>query len=159
MNFSKKLTRKINSIMGFLLFIFASSFASNTHAAETMKTYKVMIPGADYFAPFAVTVHPGDSVMWTNSDTDDHTIVSDDAFSTSKYRGVNTLIKGTDSNGGVAGTFKMKFSRPGTFLYYCRFHSMLNAQNQPVAPGPMGGVQDANGNFGTPMMGIVVVIP
>ena len=32
-----------------------------------------------------------------------------------------------------------------------------NSLNQPAAPGPDGGIQDANGNFGTPMMEIVTV--
>jgi len=63
---------------------------------------------------------------------------------------------GTASKGGP-GTFALTFTHPGTFVYYCRFHSHLDAANQPVAPGPKGGIQDANGNFGTPMMGIVTV--
>ena len=42
-------------------------------------------------------------------------------------------------------------------MYYCRFHSHVDAYHQPVTPRPDGGIQDAGGNFGTPMMGIVVV--
>ena len=38
-----------------------------------------------------------------------------------------------------------------------RFHAHLDAYHQPVAPGPEGGIQDSNGNFGTPMMGVVTV--
>jgi hypothetical protein len=44
-------------------------------------------------------------------------------------------------------------------VYYCRFHAQLDAFNQPIAPGPDGGVQDANGNFGTPMSGVITVLP
>lgn len=64
---------------------------------------------------------------------------------------------GTDSNGGKPGTLSVKFTKPGTFVYYCRFHSTLNAHDQPIAPGPDGGIQDANGNFGSPMMGVIAV--
>jgi hypothetical protein len=53
----------------------------------------------------------------------------------------------------------LKFNHPGTFVYYCRFHAKLDAFNQPIAPGPDGGIQDANGNFGTPMTGVVTVLP
>jgi hypothetical protein len=46
---------------------------------------------------------------------------------------------------------------PGKENDYCRFHAHLDANNQPVAPGPDGGIQDPNGNFGTAMMGVITV--
>jgi len=119
----------------------------------------VIVPQEDRFTPFAVTVNVGEAVRWVNQDTDDHTVVSDDAFNTAGHGGTNQLLPGTDSNGGVPGTFELRFLRPGTFVYYCRFHAHLDAENQPTAPGPEGGIQDANGNFGTPMMGVVTVLP
>jgi plastocyanin len=126
--------------------------------AEAMKpkTVTVNIPGEDRFAPFAVTVRVGDKVQWINGDTDDHTVVTDKAFTTAGHDNVNRLIKGTASKGGP-GQLSLVFSHPGTFVYYCRFHAHLDAANQPVAPGPDGGIADAKGNFGTPMMGIVTV--
>lgn len=122
-------------------------------------TQNVVIPGADKFVPFGLMIQAGDTVQWTNNDTDDHTLVSDDAFTTPSFRGVNKLIPGTDSNQGKPGVVKMKFDQAGTFIYYCRFHSKLDADNQPVAPGPKGGIQDSNGNYGTPMMGVITVMP
>ena len=35
----------------------------------------------------------------------------------------------------------------------------LDADSRPVAPGPHGGVQDATGNFGAPMSGVITVSP
>jgi len=99
----------------------------------------------------------GDEVQWVNRDTDDHSIVSDDAFNTAGHRGLNMVLVGTDNNGGKPGRFTLKFHHPGTFVYFCRFHSHLDGDNQPVAPGPDGGIQDAHGNFGTPMMGVITV--
>ena len=125
-------------------------------ATPKPKTTTVNIPGEDRFAPFAVTVRVGDKVQWVNGDTDDHTVVADDAFTTAGHDDVNHLIPGTASTGG-AGRFSLVFNHPGTFVYYCRFHAHLDAYHQPVAPGPEGGIQDSNGNFGTPMMGIVTV--
>jgi len=126
--------------------------------AKPGTTHTVNIPGEDRFAPFAVTVHVGERVQWVNGDTDNHTVVTDDAFTTAGHDDVNHLILGTASKGGP-GQFSLTFDKPGAFVYYCRFHAHLDADHQPVAPGPEGGIQDANGNFGTPMMGVITVLP
>jgi len=116
-------------------------------------------PGEDRFFPLALTIRAGDCVQWVNQDTDDHTVVSDDVFNTAGNKGTDHLLPGTDSNGGQPGTFVLRFNKSGTFVYYCRFHSHLDGDSQPVAPGPDGGIQDASGNFGTPMMGVITVKP
>jgi hypothetical protein len=79
-------------------------------------------------------------------------VVSDDAFTTAGNKGINRLLR----TGG--GDTSLRFDHPGTFVYYCRFHARLNKFNQPVAPGPDGGVEK-NGNFGTPMTGVITVLP
>jgi plastocyanin len=122
--------------------------------------HQVIVPGEDRFRPFSLTIRVGDSVEWINNDTDDHTVVSNDFFNTTGERNVDTLLPGTDSTGGVPGTFTLRFTRAGVFNYYCRIHSMLDEEHQPIAPGPGGGIQDpATGNFGTPMMGVITVLP
>ena len=128
----------------------ASSTAERRHV--------IMIPDSDRFVPYHLTIHVGDRVTWINNDTDNHTVVSDDAFNTEGHHGINHLILGTDNNGGRPGIFKLTFRKAGTFVYFCRFHAHLDAEKQPVAPGPDGGIQDAKGNFGTPMTGIISVI-
>jgi len=133
----------------------AAAVADNDHG----HVHVVTIPGEDRFAPMALMIRAGDTVKWINSDTDDHTVVSDDVFNSTGPHDVNHLLPGTDNNNGQPGTFTIRFNRPGTFVYYCRFHSHLDGQHQPVAPGPDGGIQDANGNFGTPMMGVITVLP
>ena len=120
---------------------------------------QVIIPGEDRFTPFALTIRSGDFVKWTNTDTDDHTVVSNDFFNTAGNQEVNIVIPGTDSNNGNPGTLVLHFDHPGTFVYYCRFHAHLDSDHQPAAPGPDGGIQDPNGNFGTPMNGIITVLP
>ena len=117
----------------------------------------ITVPGEDRFAPFAVTAHVGERVTWVNNDTDDHTVVTDNKFTATDHKGISHLIPGTVNNHRKPGIFTLTFRQPGTFVYYCRFHSHLDASHQPVAPGPDGGIQDANGNFGTPMVGIVTV--
>jgi plastocyanin len=137
-----------------LLFPGLTRNASARHA----EMHQVTVPGEDRFTPFALTIHAGDTVQWMNQDTDDHTVVSDDFFNDAGHTGTNQLLPGTDSNGGKPGTVSLTFEHAGTFVYYCRFHAHLDSAHQPVAPGPEGGIQDATGNFGTPMMGVITVL-
>ena len=137
-----------------LLVVCLLAFA-NLHLAVAQSSNpirQIMVPEEDRFTPFAITIRTGQRVQWINNDLDDHTIVSDDAFNTSGPRGVDVLLK---ANGG---TVTIKFNNPGTFPFYCRFHAHLDSANQPVAPGPDGGIQDPNGNFGTPMAGVITVV-
>ena len=113
---------------------------------------QIIVPDEDRFTPFAITIRVGQTVQWVNNDTDAHTVVSDDAFNTAGHRGTNVLLP---ANGG---TFSLRFRHSGTFPFYCRFHAMLDQSNQPKAPGPDGGIQDQNGNFGTPMAGVITVV-
>ena len=133
------------------------SSAASSPAHSRHDSHVVNIPDTDKFVPFHMTVHVGSRVTWINSDTDDHTVVSDEAFNSAGHSGLNHLIPGTDSNNGKPGVFSLRFDHPGTFVYFCRFHAHLDGDAQPVAPGPDGGIQDAQGNFGTPMSGVITV--
>ena len=113
---------------------------------------QIMVPGEDRFVPFAITVKVGQKVTWVNNDSENHYVVSNDAFNTAGHRGVNQVVAG---NGGK---FSLTFKHAGVFPFYCSLHSMLDAANQSKAPGPFGGIQDSNGNYGTPMSGVVTVI-
>lgn len=113
---------------------------------------QIIVPDEDRFTPFSITIRVGQTVEWVNNDTDDHTIVSNDAFNTAGHRGINVVLP---ANGG---TFRLRFMRQGVFPFYCRFHAVLDADNQPKAPGPDGGIQDPDGNFGTPMNGVITVV-
>jgi plastocyanin len=134
----------------------ALSTVPQAGASNRPKPVTISIPTEDRFTPFAVTVGVGQPVQWINGDADDHTIVADDAFTTAGHDDTNPLVAGTATKGGP-GKFSLVFKHPGTFVYYCRFHAHLDAAGQPVAPGPKGGIQDAQGNFGTPMMGVITI--
>jgi len=147
-------------ILGLALLMFLIAAAPNPVTQPSRVVHnQVIVPEEDRFTPFSQTIHAGDAVRWINMDTDDHTVVSDDAFNTAGNRRIDIVLPGTDNNGGQPGTLVLHFSHPGTFVYYCRFHAHLDGDNQPVAPGPEGGIQDPDGNHGTPMMGIITVLP
>ena len=61
--------------------------------AQHPAAVQITIPDEDRFSPFAMTVHVGTTVTWVNNDTDDHTLVSDDAFNTAGHFGTNVVIK------------------------------------------------------------------
>ena len=134
-------------------FFMLHAYSQNTTAKKLRAPVRqIIVPSEDRFTPFAVTVRVGQPVVWVNNDADDHTVVSDDAFNTAGHRGTNVLLP---ANGG---TYTLVFKHPGVFPFYCRFHAMLDADNQPMAPGPNGGIQDSNGNYGTPMNGVITVV-
>jgi plastocyanin len=155
------------SIRTLLLALFLTLLAGALAAAapdrvvqqQSRSHNQIIVPESDRFTPFSQTIRVGESITWINMDTDDHTVVSDDDLNTLTPRRINRLLKGTDNNDGKPGTLTLRFPQPGVFVYYCRFHSHLDADHQPAAPGPDGGIQDSDGNFGTPMMGIITVLP
>lgn len=59
------------------------------------------------FDPESVTISTGDTVRWTNMDSDEHTVTD------------STLDSGTLEEGD---TYEFTFTEPGTFEYYCSIH-------------------------------------
>jgi len=67
------------------------------------------------FTPATVTVAPGTTVTWTNSDDVPHTVVSDDQVFKSK-------VLDTDEK------FSYTFTKPGTYPYFCSVHPKMTAR-------------------------------
>ena len=61
------------------------------------------------YAPNPITISTGDTVSWTNNDTEAHTSVGDD---------------GSWNSGTIApgATFNRTFTSAGTFTYHCSIH-------------------------------------
>lgn len=124
-----------------------------------------MIPNTDRFSPWALTITVGDTVRWTNLNSDYHSIVS--------IEGVNTLFESTYEVIAPNETLEITFETSGLWAYYCAFHAHLDTYNQPSAPGcgydgdiPSGITSDYQctnrqvvGNYGTPMMGVISILP
>src|SRR5262249_50620217 len=73
--------------------------------------------------PLGVPIRVGAVVKWITMDPDAPTVVSDAFFTAAGHNGTDQLLPGTDSNNGRPGTFSLRFRRPGTFVFYCRFHA------------------------------------
>ena len=67
------------------------------------------------FTPAMLTVAPGTTVTWTNSDDVPHTVVSDDQVFKSK-------VLDTDEK------FSYTFTKPGTYPYFCSVHPKMTAR-------------------------------
>jgi plastocyanin len=139
---------------------FASSFAFATPEVVTDDSevsidalFNVNIPGRDQFVPFGLRIRRGDVVRWTNNDGDEHIVASVNAYSSPAYRGARYVLSGTATGNGRPGVLRLRFPQAGTFIYYCSHHARLDGIGQPIAPGPMGGIP------GTPMMGVITVLP
>ena len=154
------LSRRFQWLQMGLLFALLLGYAPLSLAKGPPRLRHVIIPEEDRFTPFNLVIRRGDIVEWINNDADDHTVVSNDRFNSAGHRGTDHLLSGTQSTGGQPSTFRLRFRRSGTFVYYCRFHARLDGHHQSVAPGPDGGIQDpGTGNFGTPMEGTITVLP
>lgn len=68
------------------------------------------------FNPETVTIPKGATIIWTNSDSASHTIVSDDGNEISS----NSFSKGE--------TFAHTFNTPGTYNYHCGIHPSMKGK-------------------------------
>ena len=66
------------------------------------------------FAPANIVIDAGTTVTWTNYDSVDHTVTSDegDVFDSERF--------------GEDGTFRHTFDTPGEYYYHCEPHSNMH---------------------------------
>ena len=61
------------------------------------------------YAPAKLTIKAGQTVVWTNRDDSDHTIIADDGS-----------FKSGDLSPGES--FKFTFAKKGKFKFHCKYH-------------------------------------
>lgn len=76
------------------------------------------------YDPNPMTIHVGETVGWTNSDTVNHTASADDGSWTS-----GSLQQGETSNG-------VRFDAVGTFPYHCAIHASMHGTIVVTAAPP-----------------------
>ena len=80
-------------------------------------------------------------------------IVAIDGNAIGKWQDLQNYIKARPGR-----LVAIKVDRGGQLLTFgVTPDQITNADNQPIGPGPKGGIQDSKGNFGTPMSGVVTV--
>lgn len=75
------------------------------------------------FAPTTVTAKVGDVVQWKNDGTLVHNVVFD-----------NQAVPSSDSM-NQGDTFEVKFTKPGTYSYVCKFHEANNMRGTVTVTG------------------------
>lgn len=82
--------------------------------------------GAPGYAPDSVTLVIGvnNTVTWTNNDTDAHTVTSSSAPACGSFN------SGNMSHGQI---YTHTFTVPGTYQYYCKYHSWMSGTIVVVA--------------------------
>jgi plastocyanin len=93
-----------------------SSLAACDHCGRPVKKAAPRPAGNDiwlhdsFYAPLTIRVSPGSTVRWVNQAFHRHTVTSSTGLWDS-----GPLERGQ--------AFALKFDEPGTFHYFCRFHS------------------------------------
>lgn len=98
-------------------FVFASpkpmmkSALTKKTSTKSAKTIMIKISGFA-FSPKTITIHKGDTVIWTNLDSMAHTVTSSSFDS---------------GNMNMNAKFKYTFNTAGTFNYVCTYHQKMTA--------------------------------
>src|SRR5436190_409576 len=95
--------------------VLSLGFALAAKAKDDDTTRNVTIKDLK-FNPAKLTIKPGETVVWTNKDDKDHTVVSDD-------RDEKTGFKSDNLSGG--DTFRHTFEKKGKFGYSCSYHPRM----------------------------------
>jgi plastocyanin len=99
-----KLTRSAVPVLAILaLLLLGAQPKGQTHA--------VTIQGMQ-FSPAAMQIKAGDTVIWTNADDRDHTVIATD---------------GSFNSGNLPSgqSFQHQFPTPGNFSYFCKYHPRM----------------------------------
>ena len=108
-------------------FLSGAAPPGTTTAAEKVSgaaaAVKVSETDALKFEPANATARVGDVIEWTNSGTSVHNVVFD-----------NQAVPGSDSM-NQGDTFEVKFTKPGTYTYVCKFHEASNMRGTITVTG------------------------
>ncbi|MEW6364537.1 MAG: plastocyanin/azurin family copper-binding protein [Acidobacteriota bacterium] len=134
----------IDQTSGRLFAIWEDSQAASRSAIAAATKYRVRaalfareaqgavvdVSGEDnVFAPSTVNISPGDTVRWTMTGNNPHTVTSGTPSSSpGTLFDSGTLTKGQ--------TFQFQFTTPGTYPYFCRIHGAMMSGTVVVGGGP-----------------------
>jgi manganese oxidase len=94
----------------------ASSNPTTNSPAPAAKTVQIQITNYS-FTPTKITVPVGSTVVWTNNDLVVHSVTSGNGKPTGLF----------DHDIAPYATFSYTFTKPGTYPYYCKYHSMTGS--------------------------------
>jgi plastocyanin len=107
-------TRAAAAAAAVALVVLALATAGATDREKPDKAHTVTIKDLKY-APANIKIKAGETVLWINEDTRDHTVTSDDA-KREDFRSDNL---------GNGDTFDHPFKKAGKFPYHCKYHPRM----------------------------------
>lgn len=128
--------------------LLATSIAALALAAPASAGEAGVTIGDDFFKETTVRIQPGDSVKWTRTGSDTHTVTANPG-QTEKF----------GSKEQSSGTFSRTFAKPGRFGYHCEIHptEMRAVVEVGSAPFPDTSLPRVAGAIGKPGRGQAVV--
>jgi plastocyanin len=87
------------------------AIAADAKQDDDAGAQKVTIQNLKYNPP-KLTIKPGETIVWTNKDNNDHTVTADDGSFTSE-------------NLGGGDKFRHTFEKKGKFPYHCKYHPRM----------------------------------
>ena len=105
-----------NTITVLLLAIGLLSVSAKSKDDDDAKAHKVTIHNLKY-DPAKLTIKTGETVVWTNTDDNDHTVISDDKEKDAPLFASDNL--------GNGDKFKFTFDKKGKFAYHCKYHPRM----------------------------------
>jgi plastocyanin len=99
------------SIVMFVLALLCLISLAPAEKKDAAQSHDVAIKGMK-FDPAEIQINVGDSVVWTNKDDRDHTVV-----------GKGSSFK--SENLGKGDTFEQKFTKAGKYSYACSYHPRM----------------------------------
>ena len=109
------------------LLVVALVAVAATPTVAAAKTKRVTIDDFT-FSPKVITIKHGTKVVWKNSDSVPHNVVSASDISTSAS--VTGLFASPTLNPGAS--FSFTFKKKGTFFYECTFHASMATMHGKV---------------------------
>ncbi|MDP4115116.1 MAG: plastocyanin/azurin family copper-binding protein [Bacteroidota bacterium] len=90
--------------------------SSPTNSGYSSSPNEILMQSSS-FSPSSKTITSGTTITWTNKDGYAHTVTS----------GVPGTPDGVFDSGNMnaGGTYSFKFSKTGTYKYYCRIHGSM----------------------------------
>ncbi len=114
--------------LGLVLLLTAAGPASAATASVGVADFR--------FSPHTITIHAGDTVVWSSTGPSAHTVTAD--------------AGGFDSGSLNAGqSFSHTFPSAGTFAYHCQFHQSLGMVGTVVVLASSGGGSGSGGGGAT----------
>ncbi len=98
-----------------------SGLYNNTNSTKSSPSSNLAVPGTtviiqgNAFSPDNLTVKVGTKVTWTNNESYDHTVASDDGSFDS-------------GNIGQGQSYSFTFTKAGTYSYHCAIHTFMTAK-------------------------------